>query len=887
VASPPTPASNGVATANGSEARPALRLPADVHPLAEAIELTVRPEQDRFSGRVDIDVQLDHARRVIWLHSRGLHVSAVTVTANGAAPIPATWGDEDEHGLGRLSLAAEAPSGRAKIHLEFDAPFVAGNKGLFKVTAGGHPYAFTQFEAIDARRAFPCFDEPAFKIPFTVTLVVPEGEAAITNATEIERTPGGAGLSRVRFGATKPLPSYLVAFAVGPLDVVKAPDVPPNAVRSRPLPLRGVASKGRGPELTYALAHAGEILSALEVYFGTEYPYEKMDVLAVPDLSGAMENAGAVTFDEPLLLLDPKTAALRQRLDFAEVVAHEFSHQWFGDLVTMTWWDDTWLNESFAEWMGFKIAQQWDPSLQADLEFANGTQRAIGTDSLVSARQIHQPIASSDDIENAFDGTTYQKGGSVIAMFERWLGPEVFQKGVRLHLSQHRYASATVDDFLGALSTAAGRDVATSYRTFLDQPGVPFIEAAVQCGAGAPQVHLKQSRFLPQGSAGDPAKLWQVPVCARYEAGGAVKESCTLLTAAEGDLPLDTATCPTWVLPNAHGTGYYRFSLASADLAKLRATGISALDTREKMAFGNSLRAGFNHGTTSFGDVLLAAAPLASDLDTHVAEEPRGFVGLAHEWLMGDPARPRVEAYARKLGAGIFAKLGWNKRKGEDDRAMTRRRDTLQFLVETGRDPDLRAEAKRRGAAYLGYGKDNALHHDAVDENLTGTALWVAGQEADARFFDALLATLGKTQDDILRGRLLGALSAAKDPKLAARARDLVLDERVKYTEMLQPLWVQTGQPETREAAWTWLKEHWDAVVARISNVGFESVQLVSLPSSFCDETHEHEVLTFLKDRLAKIDGGPRVLAKTVEQIHLCADKRKAEEPNARAFFTK
>ena len=319
-----------------------------MHPLAEAIELTVRPEQDRFSGKVDIDVQLDHARRGIWLHSRGLHVSAATVTASGAAPIPATWGDEDEHGLGRLSLSAEAPSGRAKIHLEFDAPFVAGNKGLFKVTAGGHPYAFTQFEAIDARRAFPCFDEPAFKIPFTVTLEVPEGEAAITNTTEVERTPGGAGLSRVRFGVTKALPSYLVAFAVGPLDVVKAPDVPPNAVRSRPLPLRGVASKSRGPELAYALAHAGEILSALETYFGIEYPYEKMDVLAVPDLSGAMENAGAVTFDEPLLLLDPKTAALRQRLDFAEVVAHEFSHQWFGDLVTMTWWDDTWLNDSFA-----------------------------------------------------------------------------------------------------------------------------------------------------------------------------------------------------------------------------------------------------------------------------------------------------------------------------------------------------------------------------------------------------------------------------------------------------------------------------------------------------------------------------------------------------------
>jgi aminopeptidase N len=890
---PAVPAQTGATSVAPDEARPTLRLPTDVHPTAEAIELTVRPEQDRFSGHVDIDVTLDRARRSIWLHALGLHVSSASVTPDGGAAIPASWTDEDDRGMGRLALAGDAPAGHARVHVEFDAPFVAGNKGLFKVTEAGVPYVFTQFEATDARRAFPCFDEPGFKIPFTATLVVPEGDQAITNTPEAGREPAGQGLLRVRFGTTKPLPSYLVAFAVGTLDVVKANDVAPNGVRSRPLPLRGVAPKGRGQELTFALAHAGEILSALETYFGIEYPYEKMDILAVPELSGAMENAGAVTFNEPLLLLDPKTAPIWQRAEYAEVVAHEFSHQWFGDLVTMAWWDDTWLNESFAEWMGYKISQQWDPSLQGDLELANATQNAIGTDSLVSARQIHQPIATADDIENSFDDITYQKGGSVIAMFERWLGPDVFRKGVRQHLSQHRFGNATADDFLGALSSAAGRDVGSAYRTFLDQPGVPFVEAQLACTAGAqPHVHLKQSRFLPRGSAGEANRTWQVPVCIKYPVSGSgrepqIKETCSLLGATESDVALDATACPAWVFPNAHGTGYYRFALSSADLANVRTKALPTLDARERIAFANSLRAAFNHGSTPYGEVLLAAEPLATDADPRVASEPGGFVGMAHEWLATDPLRQRVEAYGRRLWQTPFAKLGWTKQKGETPEAMQLRTEMLGFLLDTGRDSGLRAEAKRRAAAYIGYRKDGAIHPDAVDENLAGDALWAAGQDADAAFFDALLATFTKQTDDVVRGRLLGAISAARDPQLAARARDLVLDERLKHNEMLQPLWGQLGQPETREDAWKWLQGHWDAVSARLSTVNFGGEQLVSMASSFCDEAHEKQVTDFMQGRAAKIDGGPRVLARTLEEIHLCVVKRAAEEPNVRKFFSK
>ncbi len=880
-------ATSAPATAN--EPHPDLRLPADVHPTAEALELTIDPERDTFAGKADLDVELAQARQSVWLHARGLHITSARVTPDGGAAIAATWTDEDDRGLGRLALSSTVPAGRARIHVEYDAPFTPGTQGLFRPRQGGVGYAFTQFEAIDARRAFPCFDEPGFKIPFTVSLVVPKGDEAVTNTPEVQRAPVDAGLVRIQFATTRPLPSYLVAFAVGPLDVVQAPDVPPNAVRSRPLPLRGVTTKGRGGELAYALAHAGEILSALEGYFGIEYPYEKMDVLAVPDMGGAMENAGAVTFEQDLLLFDPKTAPVSQRRAFAEVVAHEFAHQWFGDLVTMAWWDDTWLNESFAEWMGIKIADRWDPSLHADLSLASGMQEAIGSDSLVNARQIHQPITSSDDIENAFDDATYQKGGSVIAMFERWLGADVFQRGVQRHLSQHRFQSATVDDFLGALSAAAGRDVSTPYRTFLDQPGVPYVEASVLCSGGPPRLHLKQSRFLPLGSTGDAARQWQIPVCARYpsegSATGATQESCTLLTAAEGDLPLEGKACPAWVFPNARGVGYYRFALASADLANVRARAIPSLDTRERMALGNSLRAAWNRGTSAFSEVLPVAMLLASDPDEHVAGEPTGFVDTAYDWLHADPVRPRIEAFARKLWGPQLAKLGWTRHAGEPESAVGLRARVLGFLAEVGQHPGVRAEAKRRAAAYIGFGKDGAIHRDAVDENLAGTALAVAGEDADAPMVDALVASFVKSQDDEVRGTLLGSLSRVRDPALGARVLGLTLDDRVKYTEMLVPLWGQFSAPETREAAWKWLQEHWDAVATRASAAMFSGVQLVSMPQAFCDEAHAKEVATFFDGRAAKVDGGPRVLAKTLEEIHLCAAKRAASEADARHFF--
>jgi len=866
------------APADPDDVVPALRLPADVRPTGQTIRLFVDPRRDRFEGETDIAVRLERPRRVVWLHGKGLRVSRAAAVRDGT-PVPATWRQRDDTGF--VSLALERPlAGAATLHVEFDAPFGTTLDGLHKVAVGPDAYAFTQFESISARQAFPCFDEPGIKIPFELELRTPPEMQAIANTREVGRRED-ADAATHRYAPTPPLPSYLVAFAVGPLDVVAAPDVPPSAVRTRPLPLRGVATRGRGPELKYALAHAGEIVSTLETYFGVEYPYDKLDLIAVPDKGGAMENPGAVTFAEWLLLFDGEKAPLDQRRAYAGVVAHELAHIWFGDLVTMAWWDDLWLNEAFATWMGARAADEWDPRTDARMHLLAAVQDAMGTDALVSARKIRQPIESVHDIENAFDSITYQKGGGVLSMFERWIGPEAFRDGVRRYLAAHRFGAATADDFLGALSAAAGRDVGGAFRTFLDQPGVPFVAAETRCD-GAPRLHLVQSRYLPLGSAGDPAQAWKLPVCARYRAAGQEKEACTLLVEKEGDLALGSV-CPEWVFPNADASGYFRFALAPADLARVRTGALASLPSRERVAYGNSLRAAFNRATTPMKDLFVAAEPLASDPHREVALEPIGFVESAREWLFDDPLRASVEAYGRRLFREPWRALGWEPRPDDDENRIGLRTTVLRFLALEVRDQEVRAEARKRALAYLGIGADGALHAEAVDGNLRGAVLRVAGEEADRGLWDVLHSLLPKTQEGLRRRELIAALASARAPDLREAACSLSLEADLRASETTMALWVGVSEPDTRESTWTWMKAHFDAVAARLPTHG--ATQLIAMGGQFCDEAHARDVEAFFAKRAGTVEGGPRVLAETLESVRLCVARRTAQEPGAREFF--
>jgi cytosol alanyl aminopeptidase len=757
-------------------------------------------------------------------------------------------------------------------------------KGLYRVEAGGDSYAFTQFEAISARNAFPCFDEPGFKTPFELWVTVPADDVAASNTKVIAYDVTGDD-KRVHFAQTKPLPTYLLALAVGPLDVVDAAPIAANSVRAEPLALRGLCVKGKGKLLAHALAEVAPTLSALENYFGIAYPYDKLDVVAVPDFAaGAMENAGLVTFRDWLLLIDPLQSNEGQRRASSFVLAHELAHQWVGDLVTMHYWDDIWLNEAFATFMEYKIVAGIHPEYKPELELEDDMQEAMESDSRVTARMIRQPITSTHDIQNAFDSITYSKGGGVIAMFERYLGAAAFQKGVHAYLAAHAFGNATTEDLLAALSSSSGNDITAPFMSFLTQVGVPLLDAKLECSDGkAGELTLQQSRYLPLGSSGNTKERWSIPVCARYQNAAGMRESCTLLSEAKGSLAL-TGGCANWLLPNADGAGYYRFTLPSADLEKLRTQGLHKLSARERLTLVKALRAGFENGSVSANDWLGSMPAFAADSERAVATAPIEFLaGVRDRWLT-DKTRPALEAFVRKLYGPVQERLGFRERKGDTGEIKLLRAQAMRAVAELGDDSVSRKRLAGMGRQYLGIGGDEQLHPDAVSSDLADAAVAMFVEDGADEEFDAVYQRLLKTEDAALRSRFLHALCAVHDAR-SEKALALTLDPALRVNEVLVPLHGQLWDWRTRDVAYSWFEQHFDAIAKRIPESSMGGTPW--LATAFCDAALIPRLKTFFAPRIEKFQGGPRSLEGAIETLQLCSALMSAQRESVEAFFAK
>lgn len=869
-----------------NDPQPTARLPESVTPTHYNLAIKIVPSEDRFSGEVSIDVELSAVRDLIWLHGEDMNVTHVHASREGQPDVAATFERADDNGLARVQLASPMTAGPLTLHFTYDAPFNRTLHGLYRADAAGEAYAFTQFESIAARLAFPCFDEPAFKTPFDVTLTVRNEHVAIANTRVLEETPLEGGFKRLRFATTEKLPTYLVAFAVGNLDVVEAPAIAPTAVRERPLPFRGVAVHGRGADLAYALEHTPRYVEELERYFGIAYPYDKLDIIAVPDFAaGAMENAGAITFRETLLLLDPDTASEEQRRYFAYTMAHELAHQWFGNLVTMPWWDDIWLNEAFATWMQYRVIERTNPEYVPGLSFRERAFNVMGSDSLGSARQIRQPIESTHDILNAFDGITYTKGGAVIAMFERYVGEGTFQRGIHAYLEEHRFGSATATDFLSAITNMSGRDVATPFATFLNQPGVPLVSVELQCTPESRRIVARQTRFLPMGSAANPNASWQIPFCVRYETGREPHEACALLNHAEEHLSLPEEQCPTFIVPNADGAGYYRTEMTSTDLRNLRERGWSRLRPSEKLSIVDSLRAGFAANRVTARDYFDTIQTFARDETRQVAVAPMGTLAGMREWMPEDAARGRVEALGQRMYRPLYDRLGWQHQRRDTSETRILRADVVRFMALTARYPAARREALQRGRAILrslqSHGED--ADSSRTEAELVDVALAVLVEEGDVATWQGLRAVLNDTTDAVVRGRIIGALSRGRSAELSDLALAMTIDPALRVNEALWPLGGQTSLLETRERAWAWIEANFDAIVARVSSVGASSLPWYA--GAFCDEEHAARVEAFLAPRIDQLSGGPRNMRAALEGIRLCAVRKTAQLPDIQAYF--
>jgi cytosol alanyl aminopeptidase len=877
------------------EAAPAHgRLPADTHPLAYSLRLELDPKQTSYRGSVAIELQLDRPRESLWLHSRGPRVRAARVARGDADSLPAQLESVGDSGLAALRFRQPVGPGAVRLELEFDADFGQRLTGLYRVESGGDAYAFTQFEPTSAREAFPCFDEPRFKTPFELSVVAPAGLTVVANTRQTSESALADGRVERRFARTEKLPTYLVALAAGPLDLVSAPALAASEERARTLPLGGVAVKGRGPDLAYALRETPKLLLPLERYFGVEYPYDKLDLIAVPDFgAGAMENAGAITFRDTLLLIreDASEGQLRR---FAYVNAHELAHQWFGNLVTMPWWDDVWLNESFATWMGTRVVEEAYPEYKAKLGELTSTQGAMEVDSQAAARQIRQPIESDHDIENAFDAITYAKGGAVLSMFERFLGPEAFRAGLRLYMARHRFGSATAQDLVAALAEAAQKpEVGPAFFSFLEQPGVPLIEARVSCASGVSELSLTQSRYAPVGSALAQGSVWQIPVCVRFgQARGAEPaEQCTLLRERTTSVRLASEACPDWLLPNSQAAGYYRWALEPHALDAL-VSAHQTLAEAEQISLVHNLFAGLRSAKLGADRAFAAAEQLSAIPSRVVLEQVLGMFGFAREHLLRPEQLPSYRASIARIVKPRYAALGLSPKAGQSPNGEEKllRSSLVRALAFEAKDPALLRELAALGRAQLAHSAASARPARTspalarLPPELIDAAFSAALREGGAALLTQAADKLFAENEGIARARLLSAISTLDRPELSEQVLNLSLDARLRTNERLGPLFGQAGREETRAAAYAWVKRNYDAFVAVLSE--HQSSALIGVGAGFCSEDMTRDVEAFFAPRAPKLAGGPRDLAMTLESIRLCAALEQAQGEKARAFFT-
>ena len=871
-APPVTPPPAGAATPPATAApagrpmrAPGLQLGDEVKPVRYALDLTLVPERDHFTGRVDIEVALAVETDAIVLHADELTIESASVVAGGeevaARPVllpPDFVG---------LALARPVGAGSAHIRIGYRGKLdAAESDGLYVDIDGGERYVYTQFEAIDARRAIPSFDEPRFKVPWTVTLHVKKEHVALTNSPQVSESEEPDGMKVVRFAESKPMPTYLVALAVGPFDVVEA-----GVAGRNKTPVRIIAPRGQGPQARWAAQSTGPILEELEAYFDSPYPYEKLDSIAVPHKGGAMENPGLITYGSSLILARAEDDTVARRRLYAGICAHELAHMWFGDLVTMAWWDDLWLNEAFATWMARRIIHGWKPAWGADMTRITDRSTAMSADSLVSARRVRQPIRSQDDIETGFDRITYEKGASVIAMFERWMGPEVFQRGVRRYLKQHAWKNATATDFLAALSAEAGRDVAPAFSTFLDQPGVPLITAGLDCPAGKPPVvTLAQSRYLPAGSQGSGAgeQRWQVPVCVGHPQG----VECTLLGEETGQLVLARAKgCPAWIQANAGMNGYYRVAY-QGDLWQRLGKAWNKLPAGEQLGMMGDLRALVVGGQVKYGDALAQLPARVARADRHLLKAMIELVEAAREILPDDGLRPAYAAWVRQTFGRRARALGWRVRGGDREEVRLTRPTLVELVADEGEDRALGEEAVRLARRWLD--DRSAVHPDVVDD-----VLEVAAQRGDRALFDRMRAAAVKSRDRKERTRILKAMGAFRDPDALRAALDSVLSGDFDMREARNIYEVALKDPLTRAEAWRFVSQKVDAIAERLPRN--TRVRMVYLGDHFCEPERRAEV----EKLFAGKGQSERATAQTLEKIDLCSAQRETHASSLRAFL--
>ena len=878
----PTPENTDASTDAGqfsNDAIPHAQLPGNVIPAAYRLDMQIDPDAAGMSGTVSIDVKLTEPLSKIWLHGKNMKVSEAFAMA-GKKTYPLRYNAVDladaPSGVAYLTSETPLPKGNAVLTLRYETPYNLALNSAYKVTRKNgdaqENYIVTQFEPLGAREAFPSFDESKYKVPFTVSITARPDDVVYANTPETAATTLEDGWVKHEFATPRPRPTYLIAFGVGPYDIVDYDPLPPTDVRARSVPLRGLTAKGKGARIEYGLKNTAGILEAIEAYFGIPYPYEKIDLIAAPDYAfGAMENPGAIVYREYLMLMD-EDASLSQKRAYARVHSHELAHQWFGNLVTPVWWEDIWLNEAFATWMGNKGTSLWRPEGNFDRITLNSALGAMNIDTLATTRSVREPLERSENVMDQFDGITYRKGGGVLSMFESFLGEDTFRDGVRLHMKRYADDVATADDFFKSIADASGnKDVVEAMKSFVDQPGVPIITGEISHSGEYSQATLRQSRYAPLGSQTQQGQLWQIPVCAKFGYGEETVKSCTLLKTQTGVLKSPREGKADWVTLNENGSGYYRMSLGTNGWEALIAN-LEKLNTREHLVIQDSLESAFRAGKVDAAVFIKGMEAFAVSNEYDVARTAGDWLGWMHEHLpenaKDDVARLTNDMYIKR-----YAQIA-----GKDSVEGNLLAPTLASrLMAFGKNDGLKAQFAEKGRAYIAGDKK------AAAPNMLSRALGEA-MEGGNMAMAADLLKMAKDGSSAEKGAALSALARTKDADIVNMLWDTALIDKDNLTGRQATSLISglLASDEFGDQTWDFIKANFRPfVTSRVPDV--RKGGMPGLARNFCTLERRDEAKAFFTDNAQFIPGYERSLAQTLESIELCAALKsaKAEETAA------
>jgi aminopeptidase N len=832
----------------------AQRLPNVARPEHYTLQLSPDLQAATFTGEETIDLTLAQAVDSIVLNAWQLKFGAVTAQVNGKS-LPAEVTLDPSLQQATFKFDRTLPAGSVTLKIAYSGILNGELRGFYLSRTPKRNYAVTQFEPTDARRAFPSFDEPLYKATFDVSLIVPQGDTAIGNTNIVSDTPGPiAGEHTITFARTPKMSTYLVAFLVGDFKCLSG--------ESDGVPIRACATPDKVQLAQFALSGAEFFLHYYDNYFGIKYPMPKLDMIAIPDFeAGAMENFGAITYRETAMLLDEKTASINAKKTVAVDVAHEMAHQWFGDMVTMEWWNNIWLNEGFATWMSNKPLDAWKPEWNIPEGQAAELNQTLDLDGGRATRAIRSRAETPAEINEMFDGIAYGKAAAVLLMTENYLGEEAFRAGVHRYLQAHMYGNATAEDFWNTLQASSGKPVDKIMESLVVQPGEPLLTFG---GVHDGKAEVSQKRFfLNPKDATAQEQSWILPVCIKSAAG---QPECPIVKA--GAQQLQAPAAPVFY-GNAGGKGYYRSRYDSVDYQQLLRHVETSLTPSERITFLGSQWALARAGISPVGDFLNLAAAVRDDNSSFVITTVSSALRIIDQQVASTSEEHKeLAAWVRRNFAPALARLDAPVAGEAPDKSLLRAA-LFGLLGNIGSDPAIIADARKISEQYLS-------NPASVDPTLAAAGLNIAAQNGDAAFFDQLQRVSQTSGDPQLRTQALRALASFRDGAMVVRALDYALSGHVKNQDALRLVQLEMRDRRTRDAAWQYVQQNWPRVRAQITT--WMGGELVESMGDFCSTDRSSQVSEFFAAH--SVSATSHALDKARDSIADCVDLRVAQGPN-------